>query len=134
MAEWIDGSFEGTLTTAQTADGAVELWQNNDTPNHDRTIVDGFVTIMVNTDALHDVTLYAPAPNFAVAADFTFADPSRNEPIVWYRFGCAAGPLVYRIKSQRTLGAKEEVWAMTRQLRGSISSVVRVQWQFLISN
>ncbi len=122
-----------TLTTAQTAGTAVQLFVNDDEPIRDRTVVDGFVTIVCTTTVLHTVRLFAPAPGFAVAGDFTFGVPSRREFISWYSFGCASGPLVYRLRSKRTIAFNEEIWAQVQQERGGASTVVRVYWEMLLS-
>ncbi len=133
MASWEEFSTEFTLTTAQSAGTAVELWQNDDEPFHDRTVVDGYVGISVTTTALHTVTLYGPVPNFAVAADFSFQNPTRDEKVIWYSFACADGFLVYRIRSKRTFGPREELWVNAAQHRGGVSTVVRVYLQMLIT-
>ncbi len=132
MSEWIEGSFETSITATQTAAGAVELWQNDEEPFHNRTIVDGFVTILTDTDDLVSIRLYGPVPNFAVAGDFSFSLPQRHAPENWYWFHAGRGPLVFRTRSKRTFGAQQELWAMPVKLRGTALTVINVGWQFLL--
>ncbi len=131
--EWIEGSQTHSLSAVGSVDTALELFQNDDDPALDRTVVDGYVTIITDTDDLCQVALYGPAPNFAVASDFTFNIPNRNEPIFWYNFNCGRGPMVFRIRSKRTFGPEEEMWMMGKKLRGTAVTNVHVAWAFLLS-
>ncbi len=134
MGEWISGDESFTLVTIGTSQTAIELWQNDDAPIHDRTIVDGFVTMLTDTDELWRLDLYAPAPNFAVASDFTFSAPARRDPLNWYRFYVGRGPLVMRTKSKRTFGANQELWMLASKLKGAgVTSELMVGWQFFVS-
>ncbi len=133
MSEWREFSHQFDLTTVQTADTPVEVFQNDDDPALDRTLVDGYVTIITDTDDLCQVALYAPCPNFTVASDLTFAVPNRNEPIFWYSMNCARGPMVFRLRSKRTFGPEQEFWMNAKKLRGGIASSIKVGLLFLLS-
>ncbi len=133
MASWEEGGFQMVVSTASSAATAVELWQNNDEPFHNRTIVDGFLAVVTDQDEMCVVKLIGPVPDFAIAADFGFRVPERSEPISWYSFPAARGPLIYRIRSKRTVGPKEEIWAITEKIVASASTIVNVYWQFLIT-
>ncbi len=133
MTEWIAGSFEENITTVNTSATATELWQNDDAPLAPRTIVDGFITILTDTDDLCRVDLYGPAPNFAQASDFTFSAPFRNDPLSWYRFYCGRGPMVFRTLSKRTFGINNELWVLVSKEEGGNATSIKVGWQFLLS-
>ncbi len=131
--EWIEGSNTFSVSTAQTQDTPSELFQNDLEPINDRTIVDGYVTIITDTDDLCQVRLFAPCPNFTVAADLGFAIPDRRDPISWYWFNCARGPLIFRIRSKRTFGAQQELWMTGNKLRAVNVTNIHVGWQFLLA-
>ncbi len=133
MTEWIEGSFEETLSTLGTVSAARELYNNDDEARVERTIVDGWVTIIVSNSSLMQVRFWGPCPNLVVAGDFSFAAPRRDERMAWYWFNCAAGPLVFRTRSKRTFYHSDELWVQCALLTPSVSSVVRVGWQFLLS-
>ncbi len=133
MTEWIEESFTNTIVTAQTMATPVQLYRNDVSLATQRTVVDGYVTIITDTDDLCQVRLYAPVPNFAAAGDFTFATPLRKEYICWYWLNCGRGPMVFRIRSKRTMGLSEEIWGGIVKLRGGNSTEVHVGWQFLLS-
>ncbi len=135
MTEWIAGAFEEDITSINTSSTALELWQNDDAPIHDRTVVDGFVTILTDTDELWRVDFYAPCPNFTVAADILFSQPFRNDPLSWYRFYTGRGPVIHRTRSKRTFGPNQELWVICSKEQGAgVASKIMVGWEFLVTS
>ncbi len=133
MSEWIQGSQTHSVAAVGGVDTAVMIFQNQADPGLDRTVVDGYVTIITDTDDLCQVRLYGPVPNFANSSDFTFNIPDRREQIFWYNFNCARGPMVFRVRSKRTLSPEQEIWMMGAKLQGTSTTNVRVAWAYLLS-
>ncbi len=134
MTEWIEGSVGFSISTAQTMGTPVIQYQNTDDPPRARTVVDGYITIIMDTDDLCQVRLYGPVPGFASTGDFSFATPERNEALNWYWFNCGRGPLVFRVRSKRTFHELEELFMSCAKLRGSAATLINVGWQLLLSS
>ncbi len=133
MTEWIAGSFRETITTVNTSATALQLFANTQQPFLTRTIVDGFVTILTNTDELIRVDMFGPLPAWVAAADLVFSN-ARNRSENWYRFYGGRGPMVFRTRSKRSFGAEEELWALVSKEEGlGVEAEIMVGWQFLLS-
>ncbi len=134
MSEWIEDSWSNTVGAAQTAATPVRLFSNDEVSRDvPRTVVDGYVTIITNSDDLCQVRLFGPAAEFADPSDFTFLKPARKEFISWYWLNCGRGPMVFRIRSKRTFSRLEECWGVICKLRGATTTEVHVGWQLLLS-
>ncbi len=132
MTEWIAGDVTATITTGVAT--AVELFANDFTPLHERTIVDGFVYIVTDTNDLCVVRLIGPAPNLVVAGDFSATQPLRSGALSWYWLFCGGAPILYRTRSKRTFSANQELWVQIGKLRGTTSTIIDVGWQFLLTD
>ncbi len=133
MSEWIEGSQDFGITTTQSIATPIEIFQNNSDPFVRRTIVDGYVFILTDTDDLCQVRLLGPMHNVISSGDFSFTTPGRHEAVSWYWLGCGRGPVIYRIRSKRTFNAEDELWIMGVKLRGSVLTQIKIGWQFLLS-
>ncbi len=132
MAEWFNFSTEFTITTAGTMGTPVQVFAQDDIIG-DRTVVDGYVTLVTDTDNLCQVRMYAPTPAFTSSGDFAFSTPARREAVNWYWFNCALGPMVFRLRSKRTFRPDQEWWIACAKLSGGTQSTVRVGIQALFS-
>ncbi len=130
MAEWIDWDESFTVSTTQTMVTPINVFTNS--ANRDLTVVDGYVTILTDTDELCQVRMFGPVPGFASSGDFAFATPERKEALNWYWFNCGRGPMVFRIRSKRTFDPLQELWIGGVKLRGAgASTLIMVAGQFL---
>ncbi len=132
MTEWKDFDVSFNITTEQTLGTAVNVYSQSQAIG-DRTVVDGYVTIITDTDNLCQVRMWAPAPGFTAAGDFSFASPVRREAINWYWFNCGRGPMVFRLRSKRTFAQSQEWWMACAKLRGADATNVEVGIQYLLS-
>ncbi len=87
------------------------------------TIVDGTVTIVTDTDDLFAVKLVV-VPELYVAADIEAL--ARHERENWYSWFVARGPVIYRIRSGRTIYPEQKLWVTIRKARGGNSSQIRI--------
>ncbi len=132
MSWEIDGSQGFTITTPQTMGTPVIIYTNGTVLAHPQTVVDGYVTIITDSDDLCEVRLFGPAPGFTSPGDFAFSSPVRKEPICWYWFKVGRGPMVFRIRSKRTFDYLEELWMAPVKLRGSNPTELLVGYSMFI--
>jgi len=71
------------------------------------TVVDGIVTCTTDGEDLFRVALVI-AHESLVAADVQIVDP--HEPLMWYRWHVSKGPLVFRLRSKRTIPVEHKLW------------------------
>jgi len=127
---WEQYDIEKTFTTPATQQS--ELFQNEeDTDNFqsaDIVGVDGIITIITDTDDLCRVRLLiAPESNDGSdVAAIPFHSPGQ-----WYSWFCARGPLVFRLRSKKTIPPEHKLWMQTAKVRGSSTTVIRVGAMFL---
>ncbi len=133
MTEWFEGSNSFSITTAQTMGTPILIYTQDDDPPRARTIVDGYITVITDTDNLCQIRLFGPLPGFTSAGDLAFATPTIAEASRWYSFDCARGPMVWRIRSKRTFEHLEELWIGGVKLRGGDATALIVGWRFLLS-
>ncbi len=93
------------------------------------TIVDGIVTVITDTTDLIKVKLMV-ANELWVNTDLEAL--GRHERQNWYSWMCAAGPLVFRLRSNRTLYPEDKLWLLTKKEIGTTLSQVSVGMQFFM--
>ncbi len=132
MLVWdrFEGDF-GTTFATEGSNDAEELISNQgiegvggglNVPT-DLVIVDGILTVVTTTDDLMGVRLIV-APENLILTDFTSTDPAPHDPMVWYSWYCARGPLVFRLRSKRTIKPEHKLWIQAWKASGTASSVI----------
>ncbi len=118
------------LVTLSTAGSHVdtEIFKNEeDTDNFqsaDVIIVDGILTVITDTDDLIGVRLIV-APEVMDAADLTQDSPAPHDRMVYYSWFAARGPLVFRLRSKKTIPAENKLWMQIWKASGSSSTNTR---------
>ncbi len=93
------------------------------------TIVDGIVTIITDTDDLCRVKLCIVHELISAADIQAF---QAHDSSWWYRWACARGPLVFRLRSKRTIPPEHKLQVYYQKLRGATSTNVHVAEQLLM--
>ncbi len=94
------------------------------------TIVDGIVTIGTNILAdLVNVKL-GVFPELYIAADVEATPP--HDPNWWYRWFVTGGPLVFRLRSKRTIPSEHKLWIRFTKALGSTTVVTVVGMEFFM--
>ncbi len=97
---------EGTSTSFELFHNEVDDHYFQNAPI---TIVDGIVTVITNTDNLVIVRL-AIHHEFVVAADLGVLSPDPGDRTIYYEWFAARGPLVFRLRSKRTMQPQQKLW------------------------
>ncbi len=71
------------------------------------------------------------APEITVQSDMDFNTPEDDSPLIWGVFYIARGPVVYDIRSKRSLNAGGDVWLIVHKLDHSVASDCHVYSQIL---
>ncbi len=112
----------------------VEIFHNTeDTDNFqeaDVVGVDGIVTVITNTTDLIGVRLLV-LNELITSGMFGENDPAPHEAAVWYSWFAANGPLVFRMRSKKTIPSKHKLWLELWKEQGTASTVVNVGLQVL---
>ncbi len=112
---------EGVHTTTEL------FYNKEDTDNFqnaDVVVVDGIATIITDTDDLCGVRLVV-AHDSIVAADIDENTPGPQTGMVYYTWYAARGPLVFRLRSKKTIPPFHKLWANTWKARGTTSTQLR---------
>ncbi len=129
---WEEYSASAALSTEGTT-AAEELF-HNEVDDHlfasaPITIVDAIATLFVIGTDLWQVS-------FAVVnEDMSSAQVQllqRHERPMWYSFYAIGGPLVFRMKSKKTIYPEEKLWVRWRKAEGSASETARMGIQLFM--
>lgn len=91
----------------------------------DLVVVDGIITVMCDTNDLCGVRMLILDENIATA-DINEDDPEPHHPSVYYSWFCAAGPLVFRLRSKKTLPPEHKLWFQIWKANGVLLTSVKV--------
>ncbi len=92
------------------------------------TVVDGIMTFITDTDDLFSAHLLV-APEIMTAGDV--ATIPRHGREMWYSWFVARGPLVFRLRSKRTIHPEQKLWMHIVKQRGGTASALRWGFQML---
>ncbi len=116
-----------TTITSVGAHSNFELLSNEeDTDNFqnaDLVLVDGILTIITNTDDLCACRLIV-AHEALVTGDLTEDVPAPDSRMVWYTFYVGRGPLVFRMKSKKTVPPQNKLWLQMWKAQGGNSTIM----------
>ncbi len=79
--------------------------------------VDGILTVITDTDGLMGVRLLV-ATDLLTTGDLTEDEPGPGDNMVWYTWYAARGPLVFRLRSKKTLQSEHKLWIQTWNAHG----------------
>ncbi len=90
----------------------------------DVVAVDGILTVITDTDDLCGVRLIV-APEEMVTADINEDVPQPHNRMVWYSFYAARGPMVFRLRSKKTVHPEHKLWITVWKASGTTSTTLR---------
>lgn len=128
MAIWERFSTENTLSTAATHTNNLLLHNQEDTDNFqnaDIVLVDGILTVITDTDDLCGVRLILMHELIEDDANLDEGNPQPDSRQVWYTFFCARGPLVFRLRSKKTLWPQHKLYLQAWKEKGGTSTTIR---------
>ncbi len=115
-----------TLTTAGTH-GNIELFHNfqadENFESSDVVIVDGILTVHTDTDDLMGLRLLI-VPEEILTATLTEDVPQPHNDMVYYSWFAARGPMVFRLRSKRTVPPEHKLWMQGWKAVGSTSTIL----------
>ncbi len=129
--------FDGGGTLAASGDHLNTEVIHNDAPvdvweAHSLTIVDLSLTVITDTDDVCGVRLLCPVSELLLSGDLTENNPKPEDPMVWYSWYAARGPLVFRVRTKRTIGPEFSLWVQTWKAQGATSTIIRWGMNYLI--
>ncbi len=130
-ALWEEFSAVGSLSTQGTS-SATELF-HNEVDDHlfasaPITLVDGITTINTDGDDLWIVS-YVVVNEALTSAQVQALQ--RHEKAIWYSFYAVRGPLVFRMRSKKTIHPEEKLWVRFFKAGGNTAENARVGLQML---
>lgn len=131
-ALWEESSKSTSLTSIGTKDSD-ELF-HNEVDDHvfasaPITIVDGIITLIADTTNLFRVKLVVCHESF-VASDVQAL--GSHEWQNWYRFNIGSGPLVFRLRSKRTILPEHKLWWTVEKMQGADTTNCHMGLQMLM--
>ncbi len=122
---WETYPFLASLSTAGTK-SSTELF-HNEVDDHifasaPITIVDGIATLYSDGTNLFRTKLVIAHESFA-SGDVEAL--GRHEPQNWYSWYIVGGPLVFRLRSKRTIPPEHKLWVTTEKVGGGVAENVR---------
>lgn len=91
----------------------------------DVVAVDGILTVITDSDDLCGIRLIV-APEELVTGDLTEDIPQPHNRMVWYSWFAARGPMVFRLRSKKTVPPEHKLWVTTWKARGGNST--NIHW------
>lgn len=134
MPVWERYSAGATLTMEAESQNT-EIFHNEPDPSTyfqaaDVVGVDGIVTVSTDTPNLVGVRLLV-LPEVLSTGSITKDAPAPDDSAVWYSWFCANGPLVFRLRSKKTVPNNYKVWLQIWKEGGNTATVIRVGLQLL---
>ncbi len=90
----------------------------------DVIIVDGILTVNTDSDDLMGIRLLV-VPELLVDGDLTEDAPAPHDRMVYYSWYAARGPLVFRLRSKKTIPPENKLWVQTWKAGGSATTQIR---------
>ncbi len=122
--------YDKNLTVAtQNSSTAFELFHNEVDDHYFQnapiTIVDGILTVITDTDDLVVVRLII-MHEIVINTDIGIDSPNPGERSVYYEWFAARGPLVFRLRSKKTIQPQEKLWIVLGKAAtgGSNSTII----------
>lgn len=124
--------YDGAATlTAQGDHLVTEVFHNFQADENfeasDVVAVDGIFTAITNTDNLCGVRLIV-APEEMTAADMNEDVPQPHSGLVWYQWYVARGPMVFRLRSKRTVPPEHKLWVIQWKSANGGTDATLLRW------
>ncbi len=117
----------GQSLAAEGSHVNVELFHNlqadENFESSDVVIVDGILTTITDTDALCGVRLLV-VPEEIVTGTLTEDVPQPHNQMVYYSWFVARGPMVFRLRSKRTVPPEHKLWIQLWKASGSAATIL----------
>ncbi len=128
MAVW--ERYDGNSQITTVGDHAnVEVFHNDQGDENfefaDVVGVDGILTVITDTDDLCGVRMIV-ASNLVTTGDLNENSPAPHERGIWYSFYVGRGPLVFRMRSKKTVAPDHKLWINIWKAQGN--SLTSVRW------
>ncbi len=121
MAIWERYSQQTNLSTVATHTN-FQIFTNSQTDelfeSSDVVIVDGIVIVHCDTDDLCGFRLLILPPN-VTSGEIDENDPAPFDPAVYYSWFYSRGPLVFRLRSKKTIFPGYSLWGQSWKEKGS---------------
>ncbi len=135
---WERFSDAQNLTTAGSHTN-LELFSNQPDPaaggdvlfERDVVIVDGIVTIHTDTDDLCGVRLVV-AHEIIASGDISDTVPAEHDDMLYYSWFVARGPMIFRLRSKKTIHPNEKLWLTSWKENGSTATTIRTGMRLFV--
>ncbi len=97
----------------------------------DLVVIDGIITVQCDTDDLCGVRLVV-AHELLVTGDLTDTAPAPHDDMIYYSWFCSRGPLVFRLRSKRTIPMEHTLWSTIWKELGTTATTVNVGYHLYI--
>ncbi len=89
--------------------------------------VDGILTVITDTDDLCGIR-FIIAPEEILTGVMDEENPQPHSPMIWYSWFASRGPMVFRLRSKRTVPPESKLWVQTWKARGTLQT--DILWGF----
>ncbi len=135
MAIWERYQGEQSVTTVGVHANTEVFHNQEDTDNFqnaDIVGVDGVLTVLTADDDLIGIRLLV-CHELLTSGDLHEDDPTPDAPQVWYTFFAGRGPMVFRLRSKKTVPPQHKLWVQSWKAAGSLTTSVKfgilIYWQ-----
>ncbi len=124
MASWERFSASAAITSLGNH-ANTEVFSNAAAPQQfyesKITVVDGIVTCLADSDDLWGARLIV-AHELIVTGDISDTVPDEHDPGIFYSWFVGRGPLVFRLRSKKTVPPEHKLWLTLWKEQGSATS------------
>ncbi len=128
MPIWERYDGEGGVTAVGNHINTEVFHNEEDTDNFqnaDVIIVDGILTVITDTDDLVGIRTLV-CPELLTTVDLTEDNPGPHDRMVYYSWFAGRGPLVFRLRSKKTIPPEHKLWMQVWKARGT--TLTDVKW------
>ncbi len=86
--------------------------------------VDGILTVITDTDDMCGIRLLVE-PEGVLTAALNEDQPQPHSREVWYSFFAARGPMVFRLRSKKTVPPEHKLWIQVWKAQSATSTAIR---------
>ncbi len=104
-----------------------EEWQSGDL-----VIVDGIVTVHIDIQTMMAGVRLLVASEHLGTGDLDWDNPQPFDPMVYYSWFVGGGPVVFRLRSKKTIHPEEKLWLQTEYALGVGTPRIMVGMHFLV--
>ncbi len=132
---WDRFTFEAAITTVGNHANQ-EVMSNASAPalHYERnlTVVDGIVTVVTDSDDLFGCRLIV-AHELIVTGDISDTVPAEHDSAIYYSWFAARGPLVFRLRTNKTVRPEHKLWlTVWKELGAAASANIRFGMRYFV--